>query len=124
MLGLVVSTAMAAPVEFHKGEKIALVGGALAERMNLYGHFETLLHTRLFDRELVVRNFGWPGDEVGRRQRPNDYTKIDDPMRVFAPETFLCFFGYNESFAGPAGLAKFREDYAAFIEAYASKYGC
>jgi len=123
MLGLAAWSAWAAPVEFHKGEKIAFVGGALAERMNLYGHFETLLHTRLPDQELVVRNFGWPADEVARRQRPNDYTKIDDPLAVFSPETFLCFFGYSESFAGPAGVAKFREDYAKFIETYAQKYG-
>jgi putative heme-binding domain-containing protein len=115
--------ASAAPVEFHKGEKIAMVGGSLAERMNLFGHFETLLHTRLADRELVVRNFGWPADEVSRRQRPNDYTKLDDPLQVFGPETFLGFFGYNESFAGPAGVAKFREDYANFVETYAKKYG-
>lgn len=123
LAALATAQALGAPVDFHKGEKIALVGGALAERMNLYGHFETLLHARLHDQQLVVRNFGWPADEVSRRQRPNDYTKIDDPLKVFAPETFLCFFGFNESFAGPAGLARFREDYPAFMELYATRYG-
>jgi hypothetical protein len=122
VLCALVLTVSAAPVEFRKGERVALVGGALAERMNLFGHFETLLHARHADRELVIRNFGWPADEVGRRQRPNDYTKIDDPMKVFGPETFLCFFGYNESFAGPEGIAKFREDYAAYMDSQASKY--
>ena len=33
-----------------------------AERMNLFGYFETLLHTRFPDKQLVFRNFGWPAD--------------------------------------------------------------
>src|SRR5688572_25999293 len=53
-------------IEVSQRERIALIGNSLAERMNLYGHFETLLHTRFADKELVVRNFGWPCDEVGR----------------------------------------------------------
>lgn len=123
-LWLAASAVSAAPlVEFRPGEKIALVGGSLAERMNLYGHFETLLHLRHRDAGLVVRNFAWPADEVGRRQRPNDYTKIDDPLEVFRPDTFLCFFGFNESFAGPGGVAKFQADYAAFMDDYAKRYG-
>ncbi|HMO66270.1 MAG TPA: GDSL-type esterase/lipase family protein, partial [Verrucomicrobiota bacterium] len=114
----------AAPlVEFRPGERIALVGGSLAERMNLYGHFETLLHLRHRDAGLVVRNFAWPADEVGRRQRPNDYTKIDDPLEVFRPDTFLCFFGFNESFAGPGGVEKFQTDYEAFMDDFAKRYG-
>ena len=35
-----------------------------AERMNLFGHFETMLHLRFPDKELVVRNFARPADEV------------------------------------------------------------
>jgi putative heme-binding domain-containing protein len=115
--------AFAAQVEFKKGERIALVGGSVAERMNLHGHFETFLHARLPDRQLVLRNFAWPADEVGRRQRPNDYTKLDDPLKVFSPDTFLCFFGFNESFAGPEGIARFREEYARYIDETAAKYG-
>ena len=50
------------PLDFVKGERIALVGNSTAERMNLFGHFETLLHTRFPDKELVVRNFARPAD--------------------------------------------------------------
>src|SRR5688572_10199997 len=91
--------------------------------MTIYGNFETLLHSRFPHLQLVVRNFGWPADEVGNQQRPNDYTKIDDPLAVFAPDTFICFFGANESFAGPDAVQKFREDYAKWMDTYASKYG-
>ncbi|MFN7892075.1 MAG: ThuA domain-containing protein, partial [Pirellula sp.] len=94
------TTSVVAPMEFRQGERIAFMGSSLAERMNLFGYFETLLHTRFPNKQLVVRNFGWPADEVGNQQRPDNYTKIDDPLEVFGPETFICFFGFNEHFAG------------------------
>ncbi len=103
-------------LELQPHDRIALVGNGLAERMRLYGNFEALLHTRFPEHELVVRNFGWPADEVGNQQRPNDYTAIDDPLKVFAPNVLLCFYGYNESFAGPEGLPKFKEDLAAYVK--------
>jgi len=102
-------------LELQPHDRIALVGNGLAERMRLYGNFEALLHTRFPKHELVVRNFGWPCDEVGNQQRPNDYTAIDDPLTGFAPNVLLCFYGYNESFAGPDGLPKFKEDLAAYV---------
>ncbi|MBX3732465.1 MAG: HEAT repeat domain-containing protein [Verrucomicrobiae bacterium] len=113
----------AAPLTFQKNERLALVGGGLGERMGLYGNFEALLHARFPDRELVVRNFCRPADEVTVRQRPNDYTKIDDPLKVFSPDIFLCLFGFNESFAGPDGLEAFREAYAAYLDTLSQTYG-
>jgi putative heme-binding domain-containing protein len=110
------------PLQFIQGERIALVGGSTAERMNLFGHFETSLHLRFPTRELVVRNFARPADEVSIRQRPNDYTKLGDPLRVFGPDTFLCFFGFNESFAGLTGVEKFKADYEKFLDDYTRAY--
>ena len=110
------------PLQFIKGERIALVGNSTAERMNLFGHFETLLHARFPEKELVFRNFGRPADEVANRQRANDYTKLDDPLFTFNPDTFICFFGFNESFAGPLGVEKFKADYEKFIDEYSQKY--
>jgi putative heme-binding domain-containing protein len=103
-------------LELKPHDRIALVGNGLAERMRLYGNFEALLHTRFPEHELVVRNFGWPCDEVGKQQRPNDYTAIDDPLTVFAPNVILAFFGYNESYSRPEGLPKFKEDLAAYVK--------
>ncbi len=110
------------PLKFVKGERIAIVGNSLAERMNLFGNFEAMLHYRHPDLELVVRNFARPADEVGIRQRSTDYTKLDDPLYAFNPDTFLCFFGFNESFAGPDGVEKFKADYEKFIDDYTKKY--
>lgn len=110
------------PLKFVKHERIAIVGNSLAERMNLFGNFEAMLHYRLPDLELVVRNFARPADEVGKLQRSTDYTKLDDPLYAFNPDTFLCFFGFNESFAGPDGVEKFKTDFEKFIDDYTKKY--
>src|SRR5690606_11809929 len=68
------------PLELLPDERIAFGGNSLAERMNLCGHFEALLHTRFPNKELVIRNFGRPAEEVGRQQRSADYTALDDPL--------------------------------------------
>ena len=110
------------PLEFLDHERIAFFGNSTAERMNLFGHFEALLHQRFADRQLVIRNFGRPADEVGNRQRASDYTKLDDPMRAFGADTYVLFFGFNESFAGPAGLAAFQGDYEKLLDELARDY--
>lgn len=98
-----------------EGKRVALVGNSLAERMNLFGNFETLLHTRDTGKKLSVRNFGWPADEVAQRQRPGSYTEIDDPLEVFDPQMFICFYGFNESFQGPEGLDSFKDRYRNYL---------
>ncbi|MFH1304559.1 MAG: PVC-type heme-binding CxxCH protein [Planctomycetota bacterium] len=111
------SVTAAEPYELKKNERIAAVGNSLAERMNLFGNFETLLQTRYPEKQIIFRNFGWPADEVGIQQRPSNYTTIDDPLEVYGPETFFCFFGFNESFAGDskASLDAFVAKYRAYI---------
>lgn len=105
-------------LEFRPGQKIALVGNSLAERMNLYGNFEAALHLHHPEKEIRFRNFGWPADEVGIQQRPGNYTTIDDPLEVFSPDMLLCFFGFNESFRGTsaAEIDDFKNKYQAYVE--------
>ena len=99
------------PLEFVKGEKVAFLGNSQAERMNLFGNFETYLHLQFPDRGLVVRNFGRPAEEVDAQQRSADYTAIDDPLKEFNADTYLCFFGFKESFSGVESVGKFKEQY-------------
>ena len=104
-------------MELREGQRIALVGNSTAERMNLFGHFETRLQLRFHELQPLFRNFGWPADEVGLQQRPSNYTEIDDPMKVYGPDFFICFFGFNESFAGdsPEAIAQFTENYRQYL---------
>ncbi len=101
---------------------MALVGNSLGDVISRTGDFEALLHTRFAKQEIVVRNFCRPADEVGVRQRPANYTAIDDPLSVFGADTFLCFFGANEAFAGAEGVEKFKADYEKFLDATARSY--
>ncbi|HLU38220.1 MAG TPA: PVC-type heme-binding CxxCH protein, partial [Planctomycetota bacterium] len=105
----------------RRGERIALLGGGLAVQVASDGRFEALLHARFPDLQVSLRGFGWPGDEVGLQQRPPDYTRLDDPLLVFGPDTVLCFFGGNESFAGPDGVEAFAACYARWLDAHAAR---
>lgn len=98
-------------------QRIALVGNSTAERMNLYGHLETLLQMRFHEKRPVFRNFGWPADEVSIQQRPGNYTLIDDPFKVYRPDLLICFFGLNESYViqDDRSLSKFKDDYKSYV---------
>lgn len=110
------------PLKFLRGERVAFLGNSTAERMNLFGHFETLLHTRFPDQQLIIRNFARPAEEVGVQQRSADYTALDDPQLAFGADTYFCFFGFNESYAGPAGLDAFRARYHQYLDTMAQRY--
>ena len=118
------SRCLAEDFEFRSNERIAFCGSSLAERMNLYGYFETHIHIGNTDKKLAVRNFGWPADEVGNQQRPNNYTKIDDPFKIFHPELIFCFFGFNEHFSGDSesSLASFKKSYRNWLNTQSVKF--
>ena len=78
------------PLKLVPGERIALVGNSLAERMNLFGHFEALLHSRFPQHELVVRNFARPCDAVDDRQRPSNYTTDRRPAEGIRARHVFC----------------------------------
>lgn len=105
------------PLHFEVDDRIAIVGNGLADRMQHDGWLEAYLQARLPEHRLVVRNLGFTGDQLTIRLRsagfgsPADWLKRTDASVVFA------FFGYNESFAGPAGLKKFKRDLREFVTA-------
>ncbi|MCU0709044.1 MAG: HEAT repeat domain-containing protein [Pirellula sp.] len=112
----------ALPIDFFEGERIALVGNSLAEKMNLHGDFEAKLHAAFPEKRLSVRNFARPADEVAVRQRPGNYDLLDDPLYHFSPDTVFCFFGFNESYAGEEQTDAFVRNYVAFLEQFSERY--
>ena len=126
----------AAVLELQPGDHVALIGNALAERMQHDGHWETLLHQRFPQHRLVVRNLGWSADEVDvktelaitepsysagdkllrSRPRSRNFGTPDAHLTHSQATVVLAFFGFNESFAGPAGgVAKFKADVEGFL---------
>lgn len=112
------SAAFAEPaqLQLQKGDRIVLLGNALAERMQYFGNFETLLHSRFPQLELTVRNLGWSADELTLRPRSKDFRDHGHTLADHNPHVILAFFGFNESFAGPEGVAKFEKDLEAFLK--------
>jgi azurin len=101
--------------EFHKGDRIAFVGNALAERMQYYGFLETYLQAEYPDEELVFRNLGFTGDQVQHRPRAHkDYGDADTHLTRVQANVIFGFFGYNESFENTPG--KFGDEVAAWID--------
>lgn len=103
-------------ISLEPGDRIAIAGGTLAERMSLFGHFEARLHARFPQHQLVVRNLGWSGDEVAQQTRPPGFEHHRQRLVDFRPDVVFALFGFSESFAGPNGIAKFEQDASAFIE--------
>ena len=65
LLFLTPFVASAAPFALNKGEHVSIIGNTLADRMQHHGWLETYLHARYPQHNLVFRNLGFSGDEVG-----------------------------------------------------------
>lgn len=82
------------------GDRIALVGNALAERLQHDGWFETYLQATHPEHKLVVRNLGYSGDQVHYRPRAHEgFGDSDSHLANVQASVIFAFFGYNESFA-------------------------
>ena len=92
-----------------------LVGNTLAERQQLFNHFETSLLTRFPELELTVRNLGWSGDTPALQPRPLNFGDAATHLTAQRADVILAFFGLNESFAGEAGVAAFERDLEAWV---------
>ncbi|HJN65421.1 MAG TPA: PVC-type heme-binding CxxCH protein [Pirellulales bacterium] len=108
-------------LSLKKGDRIVLVGNTLAERMQHFGHFETMLHRHFPEHQLVVRHMGWSADEITLMPRSLNFGSLDKHLEMQKPDVILAFFGFNESFAGPEGIDKFQKDLTNWIAARRSK---
>jgi putative heme-binding domain-containing protein len=98
------------PLVIEPRAHVVIVGNTLAERMQYYGHWETLLHERFPRHELYVRNLGWSADEVNLRPRSQNFGEHGHTLADHKPDLLLAMFGFNESFAGAAGLSRFQRE--------------
>ena len=110
-------------LELNKGDHIAVIGNTLADRMQHSGSLEAMLHYRFPEHNLVVRDLGFSGDTLTTRPRSDNFGTPDEWLTKVEADVIFAFFGYNESYAGEAGLPQFRKDLDAFIDhTLAQKY--
>ena len=111
-----VSEADAQKLTLQKGDHIAYIGNTTADRMQHHAWLETSIHAAHPSLDLTFRNLGFPGDELNHRQRSANFGDPDQWLTKAQADVVFAFFGYNESFAGPAGVAKFEAVLAATID--------
>jgi glucose/arabinose dehydrogenase/azurin len=101
--------------ELRKDDRICILGNTLADRMQHSGWLESLIYTRFPKDNLVFRNLGFSGDELTVRLRSEGFGSPDEWLKKEKADVIFAFFGYDESFKGPDGLAGFRKDLDKFI---------
>lgn len=105
-----------AKLELRKGDRIALIGNALADRMQHSGWLETLIHAKFPDHQLVFRNLAVAGDELTTWHRSENFGSRDEWLKKVQADVIFAFYGYNESFKGYDGLPTFKADLEKFIK--------
>jgi lysophospholipase L1-like esterase len=108
--------AAAATLELKPGDHVALIGNALPDRMQHHGWLETLIYAKHPQHNLVFRNLAVAGDEVATWHRSENFGSRDEWLTKTRADVIFAFYGFNESFAGDAGLGKFKQDLASFIQ--------
>ncbi len=108
--------AATAKLELRRGDRISLIGNALADRMQHHGWLETYLQSRFPKHNLAFRNLGFTGDEVAFRLRSANFGSPDKWLTDTKTDVVFAFFGYNESFGGDAGLPKFKANLDSFVK--------
>lgn len=104
-----------ARLELRAHDRIALVGNTLAERQQLFNHFEAALLTRFPAFDLTVRNLSRSGDTLTLQPRPLNFGDAATHLTAQRTDVIVAFFGLNESFDGEAGLPQFERDLEAWI---------
>ncbi|MGV3502716.1 MAG: PVC-type heme-binding CxxCH protein [Adhaeribacter sp.] len=135
------SPAVAPALKLSKGSRIMLIGNNLGSRMMNYGHFETELQLRYPELQLYIRNMCDAGDTPGFRPHPGRETpwafpgaekfqtelanksgpeghfeSPDQWITRHQADIIIAFFGFNESYEGPQGLANYKAELDAFIK--------
>lgn len=109
------------PLKLQKGDRIALIGNGLLERTQDHGYLEAMLQQRFPEHGLVVRNLAWSADEVGLQPRPANFADTEQHLVHEKADVIFAAFGFNESFAGEAGLPEFKKKLTAYIASLKSK---
>jgi putative heme-binding domain-containing protein len=109
------------PLELRRGDHVCLVGNTLLERAQLYGHVSATLQAGFPDHELVIRNLAWSADEIDLAPRPDNFADLDQHLTFCRADLIFAAYGFNESFAGEAGLPEFRRKLAGFLRALGGK---
>src|SRR6266487_141117 len=106
----------AALLELKQGDHVCIIGNTLADRMQHHGFLETLIYAKFPQHDLVFRNLAASGDEVATWHRSENFGSRNDWLTKTGADVIFAFYGFNESFKGPQGLAAFKLDLESFLK--------
>ncbi|MFO0849283.1 MAG: SGNH/GDSL hydrolase family protein [Gemmataceae bacterium] len=118
-------TFAADPFRFKDGDRVVFLGSTLIEREQKTGHWEYALTAKNADVNVTFRNLGWSGDTVwgearnGFDESPKGFERLVMLTKELKPTVIIVCYGHNESFAGPAGVAKFADGLNKLLDALA-----
>ncbi|MFZ9746308.1 MAG: DUF7133 domain-containing protein, partial [Opitutaceae bacterium] len=105
------------------GSTYLFYGAGLVERLLEEGSLEAGLQLAYPELGLRVRSLAWTGDEVGHRRRPEGYSEhLKGLLAAWPADIVVLGYGFNESFAGPAGLTDFRRHYEILLGEIARRH--
>ena len=103
------------------GDRIVFLGGTFIERMQIYGHVEAEISSRVSG--VTFRNLGWSGDNVWGESRAvfgtvaQGFDRLQRDMTLAQPSVIIVSYGANEAHAGSAGLERFVAGYQRLLKA-------
>lgn len=103
-----------AQLTLKENDCIAFIGNGLPDRMQHDGWLETYLQKANPDKQLVIRNLGFTGDQVASRPRNKNFMNEHDYLAHVKADVIFAFFGYNESFNQDP--EQFKNELSAFID--------
>jgi len=109
------------PLQFNRGDRIALIGNTLFERSQSFGHLEAFIQQQFPEHQLVVRHLAWAADEIDLQPRPANFASTDQHLLHEKIDVIFAAFGFNESFAGEAGLEQFKLAARTYVSQLKSK---
>jgi putative heme-binding domain-containing protein len=109
------------PLPLQAGDRVAFIGNTLFERAQDYGFFEGMVQQQNPDKKLVFRHLAWSADEIGLQPRPDNFADTEQHLTHEKADVIFAAFGFNESFAGDDGLAKFRASLKEYLAGLKTK---
>ena len=108
-------------LELKKGDHVSILGNELADRMQHTGWLETLIAKKFAAEQITVRNLSSAADEISTWHRSQDFGTRNEWLTRTQADVIFAFYGFNESFKGAEGLAKFKADLGAFLKEMAKQ---
>ena len=103
------------------GDRVAIIGNTFADQLRIHGYFETMLLQQTAENPVSVRNLGWAGDMLAKRDRPTNFPVESATLAAHKTDVIIACFGMGESFAGEAGISEFRKQLDAFLASHRGK---